>query len=156
MNKSLWNSQNYVGSEKHAHTHASFEQSHLSSFKKTLDAERSSTWKSHHLHTALTRAVWHGLDAHPVTGILHGILVEATMSRTTSPRLWNAFATSAFTDDDKDPWGMMCQLKPEGKKVIGIQGLTCFSSALPAVLGWAIPSSHTSLPGSTEAWYRSL
>lgn len=116
MNKSLWNSQNYVGSEKHAHTHPSFEQSHLSSFKKTLDAEHSSTWKSHHLHTALTRAVSHGLDAHPVTGILHGILVDATMSRTTSPRLWNAFATSAFTDDDKDPWGMMCQLKPEGEK----------------------------------------
>lgn len=55
------------------------------------------------MHTALTRAVSHGLDAHPVTGILHGILVDATMSRTTSPRLWNAFGTSAFTDDDKDP-----------------------------------------------------
>lgn len=138
------------------HTRPSFEQSRSSFFKNTLDAESPSSWKSHHLHTALTRAVSHWLDVRPDTCILHRILVDATTNRTISPRLWNAFATCAFTDEDNDPWGVMCQLKPEGKMVIGIQDLTCFSSALPAVLGCAIHSSHTSLPGSSESWYRSL
>ena len=138
------------------HTRPSFEQSRLSFFKKTLNAESPSSWKNHHLHTALTRAVSHWLDVHPVTWILHGILVDATMNRTISPHLWNAFAASAFTDEDNDPWGVMCQLKPKGKMVIGIQDLSYFSLALPAVLGCAIHSSHTSLPGSSEPWYRSL
>lgn len=65
---------------------------------KVLAVGKTTICTQHSPELSLTD--WMSIQLH---GFFTWILVDATMNRTISPHLWNAFAASAFTDEDKRP-----------------------------------------------------